>query len=95
MVSLSFRLTLSPFDYTICERKLGRWRNGSRDGLKIRWGDPPCGFDSHPPHFGRTFQVHDTWKVFLLDQVEHLLRGRCNSSKSVESWQSETLQRRT
>jgi hypothetical protein len=28
----------------------GRWRNGRRCGLKIRWSDTPCGFESHPPY---------------------------------------------
>ena len=28
----------------------GRWRNGRRCGLKIRWGNTPYGFDSHPPY---------------------------------------------
>lgn len=35
----------------------GRWRNGRRCGLKIRWSDTPCGFESHPPYFGQEASV--------------------------------------
>jgi hypothetical protein len=37
----------------------GRWRNGRRCGLKIRWGKTPCGFESHPPYQFRPFLTRE------------------------------------
>jgi hypothetical protein len=44
---------------------MGRWRNGRRCGLKIRWGNTPYGFDSHPPY--QTEPSHD-WEGFAIPE---------------------------
>ena len=36
---------------------VGRWRKGRRCGLKIRWGNTPCGFESHSPYQFRPSQA--------------------------------------
>jgi hypothetical protein len=41
--------------------RMGRWRKGRRCGLKIRWGNTPCGFESHPPYLVRVSAM--PWNV--------------------------------